>query len=803
MSCTHSIKKANSLFLEKNYHEAIAQYLEISSRPGWAPLVQANIAMCRRRLGEACENGLDSIFKQEQSNIVITLTTTRSRLNHLPKVIDSLLHQTLMPARIDINTSREPYLLDEGVREDDPRLLELMKQPLLRVNWVPNIGSYRKIWPLLENHFSKSVEDEMVFITVDDDTIYPDYLVRKLYSKYLIHRCVIAFRGRHIEMDEENIAPYDRWTLGQEQPSHNNLPTGKDGVLYSTKFFTKNFLDLSQAKNLAPTADDLWIKWHCSLNGVPAVILNPEACISDFKSFPLVSYETTDRNNSLYAVHNAPNSQNKNDFAIKQLETHFKNTRGSNLASLLLNPNSLRKHDHRHENKKPFTTQKKRLPRLLFTKKSSRKVGKWNWSALAWKEYENYYYALADCGRLEIDGELPDQTLCPGVAILEGINYTPEMAESVVELMAILIEQKTLRYRFSLASSGAEVDTLPRIDFYLPAIQDEPSGFDKQRIDKNCSHLSNLKKIKELFEKQNFPCHFHKITASNIGTHCSASQGLSLFKEKFLSNCHVLNLAHRTDRMKRVQTVFNTMDLEVNRVNAVFGKDSMLCKRIFEDVIKKYNELTSSEIAPFLFENDAYQNYHNEKSRNIHFAKKQGKLLSLGSLGYLFSYRKALVQGICNTAPGNDYITVFDDDILLHSDWENILGSAYWQLPDNPAVIMLGAIQYHWGAGINWFSENLYCCNGTSIASHATVIHKDYAQFLVDEIEKFTLPFDIGPLHYLKSRLFARSFVIYPNVFIQETSESDIADTKNQSIIGQTKDNLYKWELEKYNLGRV
>jgi GR25 family glycosyltransferase involved in LPS biosynthesis len=211
--------------------------------------------------------------------------------------------------------------------------------------------------------------------------------------------------------------------------------------------------------------------------------------------------------------------------------------------------------------------------------------------------------------------------------------------------------------------------------------------------------------------------------------------------------------------------------------------------------------LAGSDISPFCAEIEMYQNYPSEEARNVHFAKKQGKLLSLGSLGYLLSYRKALVQGICSASVGNDYITVFDDDILLHADWSKILEAAYWQLPDNPAVIMLGAIQYHWGRGINWFSENLYCCNGTSIASHATVIHKEYAHFMIDEIEKFILPFDIGALHYLKSNLFSRSFVIYPNVLIQETSESDIADTKNQSTIGQTHDNVYRWELEKYKEG--
>lgn len=58
---------------------------------------------------------------------------------------------------------------------------------------------------------------------------------------------------------------------------------------------------MGKAQRLAPTAaDDLQIKWHCALNEVPVAVLNPEACSSDFKSFPLVSYEEADRDNSLY-----------------------------------------------------------------------------------------------------------------------------------------------------------------------------------------------------------------------------------------------------------------------------------------------------------------------------------------------------------------------------------------------------------------------------------------------------------------------------------------------------------------------
>lgn len=798
MSTHGNIARANSLYRSGAYREALALYEEIA-RHEKASWVHANITLCRKKIETSTDRSSKNLATASSPEIIVTLTTIRSRLHLVPKVLESLLLQTLRPTRIELNISREPYLLDEGIAPDDPILLELMKAPLLQINWVLNIGPYRKIWSFLESHFSQTGAKKRLFVTVDDDTLYPSYFLQQLYSSYLQYGCVIAFRGRHIEMVGENIAPYDQWTWGQVQPSHNNLPTGKDGIFYSTEFFTKDFLDLTEALRTAPTADDLWIKWHCSLNGVPAVVLNPEACSSDFKSFPLVSYEKADRNNSLYHAHNSPVSQNKNDIAIKELEAHFKTARGYNLAWLIRSPDAV----YKKAGTPQLAKQNGSLPRLLFLEKSSGEASKVELDALAWQAQNKYRYAIASGITLETDGDFSPPSHGQVIAILEGVDYTPEIAETVIALMAELSAQKTLRYRLSLASSGDKVTSLPRVEFWLPGAETQARQLDALITDKDCAHMNSLKRLRQLLELQKPSDDRSIFLANQHRRNASASQGCELFKKKYLSNCHVLNLTHRIDRLKRVNHVFDAMGIQVNRVEAVHGKESRLCHEIFKKVTKEYEILANSDIAPFRWDFDMYQSYPSEEARNVHFAKTQGKLLSLGSLGYLLSYRKALVQGLCSATDDNNYITVFDDDVLLHSDWVKILEDVYWQLPENPAVIMLGAIQYNWDKGISWFSENLYCCNGSSIASHATVIHKEYAQFLIDEIEKFILPFDIGPLHYLKSRLFGRSFVIYPNVLIQETSESDIADTKKQKIIGQTRDNVYRWELEKYKVGLV
>jgi hypothetical protein len=337
MTKDDSVATANALYRSGAYSEALVLYEDIANRRGWEPLVRANIALCKRRLLQSAGGQIanTALSPSQPSEIAVTLTTIRSRLLHVPRVVESLLTQTLRPVRIDLNISRDPYLLDAGIVDDDPVVVELKELPLVRVQWVPNIGPYRKIWPFMEEHFSQEIAQDRVFITVDDDTLYPDYFIERLYESYLLHDCVIAFRGRHIELNENGVTPYEQWTWGRVQPSLSNMPTGKDGILYSTKFFTRDFLNMKEAKRMAPTADDLWIKWHCALNGVPAVILNPEACTSDYKSFPVVSYDEAYRGNSLYKQHNATRAQNKNDTSVDKLEAHFNQAYGYNLAWLI------------------------------------------------------------------------------------------------------------------------------------------------------------------------------------------------------------------------------------------------------------------------------------------------------------------------------------------------------------------------------------------------------------------------------------------------------------------------------------
>jgi len=355
MQLKEKIIRANYLFKKKQYTSAKIIYEEVvNSEPQLNSIFAFNLAKCDENSEATKKESLQNIYgesnhisltpvggdnnifnNKDLEKIYICMTTIDSRIERIKPVVESLLNQKLKPFRIFINISNEPYLLDKGIDKKNPILKDICVDPSVVINWVENIGPYRKIYPFLEKHFSQTVTAEKIFITVDDDTIYPDYLVERLYSKYKETNNIVAFRGRCIEVDQESISTYDKWTWGRDALTFRNLPTGKDGIIYSTKFFNKNFLNIKIIKEIAPTVDDLWIKWHCALNGIKSQILNPEACSSDYKSFPVVDYSKEYRGNSLYAMMNSKKAGGKNDVAVANLETYFAKEYGYNLKLLI------------------------------------------------------------------------------------------------------------------------------------------------------------------------------------------------------------------------------------------------------------------------------------------------------------------------------------------------------------------------------------------------------------------------------------------------------------------------------------
>lgn len=254
--------------------------------------------------------------------IDISLTSIRSRMPTLGATLRSLLAQDYADIRINLYLSREGYLLDEGVPDIPPDILQLQNEAgdRLNITYCVNTGPYRKLLPYLREHWGSS----RIVVTVDDDTIYPPGWLTTMLRAYDTYGCVIAVRGHRIVVRDGRLLPYTGWMRSrmEENPGRMIIPTGKDGILYDTAFFPVNVLNVEDALRIAPTADDLWFRWHLSLNGINTYLIS-----TDYRSG---TFAEADYEDSLYLSFNRGG---KNDVAIASLESYFQRKFGFSVGS--------------------------------------------------------------------------------------------------------------------------------------------------------------------------------------------------------------------------------------------------------------------------------------------------------------------------------------------------------------------------------------------------------------------------------------------------------------------------------------
>lgn len=213
--------------------------------------------------------------------LTISLTSIRSRIGQVDRVVQSLLAQSPPPDDVMLVISQEPYLLDEGIQPEalPSGLRQLWAEGRLELVYAPNTGPYRKLLPALRRFAGQ----ERLIVTVDDDMIYPAHWLAGLVETYRRHRCVVAHRCRAIAVEEGRFLPYARWPVLPAGPdAFGDLPpalaglftlaTGFRGVLYNTRFFAD--LDLLEAlRELAPRQDDLAFKAATLAAGIPTVMV--------------------------------------------------------------------------------------------------------------------------------------------------------------------------------------------------------------------------------------------------------------------------------------------------------------------------------------------------------------------------------------------------------------------------------------------------------------------------------------------------------------------------------------------------
>ena len=207
-------------------------------------------------------------------SLIVTLTSTSVRLTVLKHTLISILDQTHKPDRIVLCISKEPYLVDAGIKELPNWLNAMNEMGDLEINWVENTGPYRKLIPVYQQ---ASHEDWIV--TCDDDVIYsPGWLASLVATGKEYPTAIVCGRARRpVTNAWGRRQSYLNWqvvplgSLGKEL-----LPIGISGVLYRKPLLDENIMSNDDFIELAPKQDDLWFHLARQVAGV-GVVVSPEA----------------------------------------------------------------------------------------------------------------------------------------------------------------------------------------------------------------------------------------------------------------------------------------------------------------------------------------------------------------------------------------------------------------------------------------------------------------------------------------------------------------------------------------------
>lgn len=113
----------------------------------------------------------------EGERLIVSMTSWAKRINNVPKVVDSILHNTLRPDIIVLNLARTEF---PGMENDLPYDVQtLINDGLVEVLWSDrDTKAFKKFIPTL-----KKYPNDLVF-AIDDDFIYPDDILETFMAEH-------------------------------------------------------------------------------------------------------------------------------------------------------------------------------------------------------------------------------------------------------------------------------------------------------------------------------------------------------------------------------------------------------------------------------------------------------------------------------------------------------------------------------------------------------------------------------------------------------------------------------------------
>lgn len=187
--------------------------------------------------------------------VVVSITSFPGRIHSVHLAIKSLFLQSYKPDKIILWLASDQF--PEGLK--DEKILKLQENGL-EIRFCDDLKSHKKYYYVMQQEKNSNV------ITYDDDLIYPRKSIELLMRKHKQYpKCIICNRGMEMTFDRNgNVNPYGAWkvlsSVGVKHPSNLIMPSTGGGTLYPPAVLGQEVFNLENIKNLAWTADDLWMK---------------------------------------------------------------------------------------------------------------------------------------------------------------------------------------------------------------------------------------------------------------------------------------------------------------------------------------------------------------------------------------------------------------------------------------------------------------------------------------------------------------------------------------------------------------
>ena len=241
----------------------------------------------------------------DDSNIIVSLTSFPERINTVWLTIVTLLSQTLKPKKVVL------WLAKSQFKEIKiPNNLKRLEQYGLEIKWCDDLKPHKKYYYAMQEY------PDSFIVIADDDIFYPENHIEILWNGYLKHQdCIIANKTHHIEFSNNGtFMEYNTWPDEIiDNPSYLLMPVGCGGVLYPPNMLPKITFNKKYIKDNVLYTDDLWLK-NCALYGgikTFSTLENELAYFSCIKAGGTGLWKTNTKN------------INRNDIVWKKLMTDY------------------------------------------------------------------------------------------------------------------------------------------------------------------------------------------------------------------------------------------------------------------------------------------------------------------------------------------------------------------------------------------------------------------------------------------------------------------------------------------------